>query len=291
MTAIFMTAIPLAGVFGGPVSGWIMQTMGDVAGLANWQWLYLLEGVPSVVIGLLVLSLLDDRPQSAHWLSDEEKALLVKNLDDDEVLKRSEGNVDHRFGDAFRSRKVWLLCVVYFGFIMGTYGISFWLPQIIEDTITRNVWEIGFLSAIPWAVASVAMVLNGQHSDKTRERRWHIAVPALVGALAFAGSGLPGISGWVGLAFLTFATAGTMAALSTFWSLPTSMLSGTAAAAGIAWINSIGNLAGYVSPLIVGKIRDTTNDMTLALLVLSFAMLFSTAVLLFITRLAKNSAE
>lgn len=283
MVAIFMTAIALAGVFGGPVSGWIMQVMGGVAGLANWQWLYLIEGLPSVIVGVLVLLLLDNGPQQARWLSDAEKALLKQRLAEEEQIKRAEGHANHHFADAFRSAKVWFLCVVYFGLIMGLYGVSFWLPQIIKDTITQDTWRIGFISAIPWAIAAMTMVVNGRHSDRTGERRWHIAAPALIGAVAFAASGLPGLSGWMCLGFLVFATAGTMAALSTFWSLPTAMLSGTAAAAGIAWINSIGNLAGYVSPYIVGKVRDATHNMTLALLALAVSMLLAAVVLICIS--------
>ena len=283
--ATFMTAIALAGVFGGPVSGWIMQAMGGVHGLANWQWLYLLEGFPSVVVGILVLVLLDNGPQKAKWLTEQEKALITQRLDEEEQLKRAEGHAHHSFSDAFKVPAVWMFSLVYFGIVMGTYGISFWLPQIIKETITKDSWEIGLISMIPWGVAAIAMVINGLHSDRTGERRWHVAGAAIIGAAAFAASAIPGISGWTGIFFLTIATAGTMSAVSCFWSLPTGILSGTAAAAGIALINSIGNLAGYVSPFIVGKIRDTTHNMALALMVLAASVLTAGLLTIYVTSL------
>jgi D-galactonate transporter len=275
MVAIFMTAITVAGVFGGPISGWIMSAMNGVAGVSGWQWLFVLEGLPSIAMGMLVLALLDNGPRDARWLSDEERSFLQERIEEEERLKRKEGHVNSSIREAFRSARVWLLCAVYFGIIMGMYGVSFWLPQIVQERITRDVWQVGLISAIPWAIAAVAMVLNGRHSDVTGERRWHVALPALIGSVAFAASALPGISGWATVALLAIATAGTMAAVSTFWSLPTAILSSTAAAAGVAWINSVGNLAGYISPFIVGSIRDATHSMLWALLVLAASMFVS----------------
>jgi nitrate/nitrite transporter NarK len=186
--------------------------------------------------------------------------------------------------DAFRNPDVWLLCLVYFGFTFGNYGLGFWLPQVIKETLTKDPLTIGWLSVIPWGAAAIAMILAGHHSDKTGERRWHIALAAMLEAVAFAISAIPGISGTVGLIALTFATVGIMCTLSLFWSLPTSLLSGVAAAAGIAWINSVGNLAGFVGPTVVGFIRDATHSMTLALLVLSGASLVGALTTLYVAR-------
>jgi D-galactonate transporter len=290
MIAAFMTAIALAGVIGGPVSGWILNTLAGVADLKGWQWLYLVEGLPSVLVGLWVLFYLDDNPAKSKWLTQEEKGLLLQRLEEEEHVKKSHGESNHSFVDAFTNAKVWLFCAVYFGIVMGTYGISFWLPQIIKETITKDPWHIGLISAIPWSVAAVAMVLNGNHSDKTGERRWHVALAAIIGSLAFAVSAMPGVTGWAGIAALTVATAGVMSAVSCFWSLPTSILSGTAAAAGIAWINSVGNLAGYVSPMVVGKIRDATHSMTLALSVLSVSVLIAGLLTLYVTSIKPKQA-
>ncbi len=273
MVAGFMTAITLSGVIGGPVSGWILSRFSGVAGLAGWQWLYLLEGLPSVAVGLFVLFRLDDGPSKAKWLSDGERELLLRRIQEEEKLKLEEGGGHHRFMDAFRSGKLWLFALVYFCVVMGLYGISFWLPSILSDTLTSDPWHIGLLTAIPWGAAAGVMLFVGRRSDRTGERRWHTAVPAFVAAGAFAASALPGISATASFAALTVATCGVMAAVSCFWSLPTAFLSGTAAAAGIAWINSLGNLAGYVSPYVVGRVRDETGSMSAALVVLAVSLL------------------
>ena len=291
MVASFMTAIALAGVIGGPVSGWILGSMAGVWGLEGWQWVFLLEGVPSVVVGIWVLFYLDDNPAKSKWLTNEEKALILQRLEEEEALKRSQGDVNHSFKDAFTNSKVWMLSVVYFGIVMGTYGISFWLPQIIKETITKDPVQIGLISAIPWLAAAVAMVWNGHHSDATGERRWHVAGACLIGSIAFAVSAMPGIGGWAGIAALTVATAGVMSAVSCFWSVPTAILSGTAAAAGIALINSVGNLAGYVSPYVVGHIRDATHNMTWALWVLSGSVMLAALLMLYVTNMRARQPQ
>jgi nitrate/nitrite transporter NarK len=265
--------------------------MGGVAGLRNWEWLYLLEGLPSVVVGVLVLVYLDDGPERASWLTADQKALLARRLGEEEALKSTDGRHAQQVGDVFRNPAVWMLSLIYFGAVMGNYGVTFWLPQIIRETITTNPWRIGLVSMIPWGAAAVTAVVVGVSSDRHQERRWHIATGAAVGAVAFALSGLPGISGWTGLAFLTVATAGMMSTMTTFWSLPTAILSGNAAAAGIAWINSLGNLSGYVSPFVLGAIRDATRDaahpngnMFLALLVLAVSLFLAGVLTLVVTR-------
>ncbi len=284
MVAAFMTAVPLSGVFGGPVSGWLLDHMSSVGGLRGWQWLYIVEAVPSILAGLVTMLLLADGPRHARWLTSDEKALLIENLELEEGRKRSSGEAHHTLAEAFKSWKVWVLCFVYFGIVMGNYGVSFWLPQIIKDTLTKDPFRIGVLTMIPWGVAAVAMVLVGHHSDNTGERCWHVSGASIIGGLAFAVSAIPGVSGVTGLIALTFATAGIMAASSTFWSLPTALVTGTAASAGIAWINSVGNLAGYFSPALVGKIRDATHNMTPALLLLSFSCLGSAFLTVFFFR-------
>jgi MFS family permease len=208
MVAAFMTAIPLAGVIGGPISGWLLETMSSVGGLRGWQWLYVFEAIPSVIAGLIALVFLADNPQKAKWLTAAERALVSRDLEAEEAAKKAEGSSHHSLGDAFRSTKVWLLCLVYFGFVMGNYGIGFWLPQIVKETITKDPFQIGVLTTIPWAAGAIAMVIVGHHSDRTGERRWHIAITGLIGAAAFAASGMPGTSGVLGLTFLTIATAG-----------------------------------------------------------------------------------
>ncbi|HJS73011.1 MAG TPA: MFS transporter [Vicinamibacteria bacterium] len=288
MVAGFMTAITLSGVIGGPVSGFILARMSGASGLAGWQWLYLLEGLPSVAVGILVLSLLDDGPSKAKWLTEDERDLLARRIREEEELKAAEGAKHLRLADAFRSGKLWLLAFIYFCVVMGLYGISFWLPSILSDTMTSDPWRIGLLTAVPWAAAALVMVTVGRNSDRTGERRWHTAIPALVAGAAFATSAIPGISPLPSFAALTVATCGVMAAVSCFWSLPTAFLSGTAAAAGIAWINSLGNLAGYVSPFVVGSVRDRTGSMSAALLVLAGSLLAAGTLTLWTARMPRR---
>ncbi len=277
MVAAFMTAIPLSGLIGSPISGWLLDAMSSVGGLRGWQWLYLVEAAPSVVAGVVTMIFLANSPRDAKWLSEEERALLLERLEQDESAKHAQGG-HHHLADAFKSLKVWLLCLVYFGFVMSNYGITFWLPTVVRDTLTRDPFQIGLLTMIPWGTAAIVMVLVGHHSDKTGERCWHVAVSAIVGAAAFALSAIHGIPGALGLVLLTIAIAGITAAYSTFWALPTAFLSGAAASAGIAWINSVGNLGGFLSPYLVGKLSDLTHSMTIALLMLGFCSVVSAVI-------------
>jgi len=275
MVAGFMTAIPLSGLIGGPISGWILDNLSSFGGLRGWQWLFLIEAVPSVVAGLMTMFFLQDSPQSAKWLAEGERTFLLDRLREDETAKRLSGGGRHHMADAFRDYRVWLLCLVYFGTVTGNYGIQFWLPQILKDTLTKDPLLIGLLTAIPYGSAAVTMVLVGRHSDVTQERRWHVALAACCGALGLASSAIPGIPGAIGLVALTVASASIVSATSTFWSLPTLYLSGAAASAGIALINSIGNLGGFAGPSIIGSIRDATHSTTPALLVLAGCVLGS----------------
>lgn len=255
MVALFMTAIAVAGVIGGPLSGWLLKTMAGWHGLASWQWLFILEGIPTTLLGLALPWLLTDRPDQANWLTLEEREFLRARLADEEVRKAEIGHAAHKVWDVFASPRVWLCCTIYFGAIVGLYGTSFWLPQIIKDNLTQDDLWVGLYSAFPWATAAVGMVLVSRSSDRQGERRWHVGISALVSGAAFAASGIPGLPPLLLLALLAIAITGVMSAISCFWALPTAMLSGTAAAAGIAWINSVGNLAGYLSPEMIGWLK------------------------------------
>lgn len=264
MVALFMTAITLAGVFGSPLSGWLLQVAEGWHGLKAWQWLFIVEGLPSVLVGLTVPLLLTDRPAQANWLTADEKHLLQSRIDADEQTKTAQGHRNHSAADAFKSPQVWLCCLIYFGIVVGIYGASFWLPQIVENTFTKNKWHIGLYSAIPWSCAAIGMVLVSRHSDRTGERRWHVGLSAFIAAVAFVISGLPGLPPVFVMVALAIAITSVMSAAACFWALPTAILSGTAAAAGIAWINSVGNLAGYLSPEMVAWLKSHY-DMSMAL--------------------------
>ncbi len=267
VTSLFMTGVPLSGVVGGLISGWIMTRMANIGGLKGWQWLFVIEGLMAAVGGIAVMTVLSNGPRQSHWLNDTEKELMANSVAAD-MAKRAHSH-KHRAVDAFKSPLVWLWCVVYFGLVMATYGVQFWLPQIIKDTLTRNDFYVSLISIIPWTIGAITMVIVGHHSDKTGERRWHIAISGIIAAAAFMISATPGISGVVSLIAITIATAGVMSTLATFWALPTAFLAGTAAAAGIAWINSLGNLSGYVSPTLVAFLRTSTGGMAVPLFMLA----------------------
>jgi len=268
IVALFMTAVAMSGVIGGPVSGWILETMAGVNGWAGWQWLFLLEGVPSLVLGVAVYFYLDDSVQHARWLPDEERALLVANLRDD-----ATGTEHGSVFATLRDPHVLLLASVYFCIVMGLYGIGFWLPQLIRTMGVDDARRIGLLSAIPYAVAAIVMVLVGRSSDVRRERRWHLAGGALAGALGLVVAGMFSTTLSIGLAAMTVATVGVLSAAPVFWALPTASLRGASAAAGIAVINSIGNLAGFLSPYLIGVARDVTGEATVGLYAIAFCLL------------------
>jgi D-galactonate transporter len=263
MTTWFMTAIAISGVVGGPVSGWILRSFDGLNGWQGWQWLFLLEGVPSIVVGVLVFFVLDDRIGQAKWLTDEERALLERNIAAEESTKE-----DLPLVTVLTNPRVLMMSLTYFSFVMGLYGVSFWLPTIIKATGVKDAFVIGLLSAIPFAAAVIGMVLVAKSADRTRERRWHIAIPAAAGALGLVLSVAWAHDTTLAMAALTLATIGILTTLPLFWSLPTAWLAGTGAAAGIALINSIGNLAGFLSPYAVGWLKQATaaNDSGMVML-------------------------
>ena len=283
VTSLFMTGIPMAGVIGGPLSGWILTAFDGMNGLAGWKWLFILEAAPSIFLGLMVLVYLDDKISDATWLSTEEKALLQRNIEADGAHIE-----DHSALGAFRNAKVWILAAAYFGFIMGLYGVSFWLPSLVKASGVTNAATIGWLVAIPYAAAVASMIWTSGHSDRTGERRWHIAVPALIGAAGLVASILvPQTPLWA-IVTLTVATMGILTGLAQFWCLPPAFLGGAAAAAGIALINSVGNLAGFVSPFIVGWIKDLTGSTNNGLLVISASLVVGSAIVLSMSKKTVN---
>ena len=267
IVSLFMAAIPLATVIGAPLSGLLLELDG-VHGLKGWQWLFIIEGVPAVLLGFAALKVLDDGPAKAKWLSAPERKALSTALAADERAARKHGYSG--LFEAMTRPRIFALALLYFLIVIGLYGIGFWMPQLIQNFGLPNL-TVGFLTAIPYLVASVVMVLCGWNSDRTGERRWHIALPLLIGAAAFAWSAYAHDS-CAAMIALSIATAGIYAAVANFWSLPTAILSGTAAAAGLALINSIGNLGGFVGPTVVGAAKEATGSFTRALLFLAAAL-------------------
>jgi len=262
--ALFMTAVALSGVVGGPLSGWIMEEFSGKHGIAGWQWLFVLEGIPSIVLGVVTFVYLDDSIKKARWLSDAEKAILQERLDQEHATK-----AHIPLAKVFFDVHVWVFSAIYFLLVMGLYGIGFWLPNIIKAAGVTNLFHNGLLSAIPYLVAAIAMVLVGKSSDRSGERHWHIIISAWVAAFGFWLSSEHPDSIVIALTGVTIASAGVLSAISLSWALPTAYLSGTAAAAGIAMVNSIGNLSGFVSPTLVGWIKDVTGSLSGGLYMLS----------------------
>jgi MFS family permease len=289
--ALFMTAIAISNVIGSPVSGAIMQFMDGAYGWRGWQWLFLLEGIPSVLIGFLVFALLPDGPRKASWLTQAEQDLVLRRIEEDHAAKKDLGQ-KHSMRDAFGDGRVWALSVVYFCGVVCFYAINFWLPTIVQELgiDKKDFLKVGLVSMIPWGIAAVAMVVNGHHSDKTGERRWHSAgglLVALVGMLMLTIGGHNPIIGIVGL---TLITSGILSWVACFWSLPTAFLSGTAAAAGIAWINSVGNLGGYVGPMAIGWVRDHYQSGNVAFYALAGCALVGALIILFLRGTQRSPA-
>lgn len=276
MTAWFMSAVPLSGLIGGPVSGWILHHFHGQHGWAGWQWLFLLEGIPAVVLGVVVLLWLDNGIHSARWLDADEKARLQAVLDHESGSKPAHGT-----WQGLANPRVWLMALIYFSVVIGLYGLSFWLPLLIKSTGVTDPLAIGWLVAIPYAVSAVAMIVVGWHSDRRGERRWHVAIAALVGAFGLALSTLWNTDTALAMIALTLATVGIMVVLPLFWALPSAFLAGSAAAAGIALINALGNLAGFFGPSIIGWVKQATSSASGGIWVLAgFMVLCAVLVLL-----------
>jgi len=292
MTALFMSAIAISNVIGAPISGAIMEFLDGVNGWHGWQWLFLLEGLPSVMLGILVLVLLDDGPRKAKWLSAAERTLVLQHLADDETAKAS-ASLKHKFTDIFLDGRVWLLSFTYLCMMIGFYAVNFWMPTIIQEfgLDAGSYLQIGLLTMVPWGVAATAMVLIGSHSDRTGERFWHTIIPILIAATGLLGLAVVGHAAWPSMICLTLITSGLLTAVSVFWSIPAAFLSGTAAAAGIAWINSLGNLGGFFGPELIGRVRTAADSTESAFFILGGTVVLGALALLLVRKNSKRSAN
>jgi sugar phosphate permease len=274
---LFFLAAPLPIILGSPISGRIIHSMGGHAGLANWQWLFLLEGIPSVLIGLLALVILVDKPQDARWLTEREKQLVLADLAAD---SRQAGPREHEFGRALRVGRVWLLGAMYFCLISANQTIPFWLPSIIQGLGVKNALTIGMLIAVAYVPGMIGMVLVGRHSDRTLERRYHAALPCLACALGLIGIGVFAKSPALAFIAIILTVAGTLTASVVFWQVPPMLLAGTAAAGGIALTNSLGSFSGWIGPTVVGWLEDLTGKTTTGLYVVGGLEILGTMLIL-----------
>jgi MFS family permease len=275
-TAWFVAAIPVAGVIGNPISGWIMDMFTGSMGLAGWQWLFLVEGIPSIIVGFWVIYYLDSSIRDAKWLSNEEKDLLEKNL-----VAEDRDKTEHKLSDAFKSGKVYALSFIYFTLMIGLYGIAFWLPTIVKAFGIQGYLGVGIVTAIPYTVCVLGMLVLSKHSDKTGERRLHYIFNVLMGAAGLVLSGVFAANPYIAIIFLSIATLGVIGSMPLFWPLPSAFLAGTAAAAGIGIVNSIGNLGGYVGPNIAIWAKAISTDPSAALYIIAGILCMGAAVTYF----------
>ena len=276
--AWFMTANPIAGIVGSPVSGALIEHQGRLAG---WQWMFLMEGIPAIVLGAVVFWTLSDTPEEARWLQGNERNWLLETL-----ARERQEEPEPENGGLWRvlvSPRIWILSLVYFGVSTTMYGVTLWLPSVIRALSGLTYFQTGIVAAIPFIVTAVAMVLVGMRSDRTSERRWHTAIPAFIGAAALVTAGY-GSSAVVVVSCIGLGLVCAESMVGPFWAMATSRMAGLSAAAGIAVINSLANLGGYFGPDIIGLFRTANGGFRGGLLAIGATVALSGAAALVVGR-------
>ena len=286
--ALFMSAIPVSGLLGGPFSGWILNHFAaGQGGLAGWQWMFLLQGIPTVLLGALAIFLLNDSFAKAKWLSAHEREVLEADHRLDSANRPSTAS-DSLLA-VFKNPAIWAFGLIYFCIQSGVYAINFWLPSIIKNLGFNDALVIGWISAIPYLLAAVFMLLVGRSADLRKERRWHLVVPMLMGAIGLIIAVNFATQPAIAILGLTIATMGALTGLPMFWPVPTAMLSAGAAAGGLALINSMGQMAGFLSPYLVGFVKDATGSTDVALYLLAAVIVGGSLLALRMTRGMTNA--
>jgi ACS family tartrate transporter-like MFS transporter len=274
--ALFMMAAPVSIIIGAPISNRLLALDGRL-GLHGWQWLFVLEGLPAVVLGVFALRALTDQPREARWLSDPDREWLTRTMDAERQRRALVGHTT--LARSLRSGRVWLLCSVYFLNTVVTYGIFLWLPKMLTEAAGgRQSFMLSLMTALPFAAALLAMFLVGRHSDRTGERKYHVAACALTAASGLVLAVLFRNNLWLVVLSFTLSQVGQRSVQGVFWAIPPIFLGGTAAAACIGLINAIGNLGGYVGPSLMGALRDATGTYSRGLLVLTAALIVEAAI-------------
>ena len=275
---MFMSASALAGLIGGPLAGWIMTHLNGVNGWAGWQWVFLLEGIPSVIAGIVTWYYLTDRPEQAHWLTARERQLVHDDLERDH---KALGNREHSLLKSLRDSKIWILIAIYFCIIAANSSLTFYGPTLVKEVGFTSPLAVGWIMAAAYLCGAAGMIYNGFRSDKHQESRWHCGLAAALGAASLLVIAVMlEQSAAVVLVALTLAIVGTMSAIPVFWQMPNRFLSGTAAAGGVALINSIANLAGFGAPFMLGMIKTQTGSLAPGLYVVAAVELCATLLIL-----------
>ncbi|RMO89279.1 hypothetical protein ALQ32_04933 [Pseudomonas syringae pv. tagetis] len=281
--ALFMSAIPVSGLLGGPFSGWILNHFAaGQGGMAGWQWMFLIQGLPTVALGVLAFFVLCDKVEDARWLTPEQRQRVKTDITHDELNRPVQGKSS--VASVLTMPFIWVLGFIYFCIQSGVYAINFWLPSIIKNLGFSDALVIGWISAVPYLMAGVFMLLVGRSADLRNERRWHLVVPMLMGATGLIIAANFATVPLIAILGLTIATMGALTSLPMFWPLPTALLSASVAAGGLALINSIGQMAGFLSPYLVGWIKDQTGSTTLALYSLAALTIVGSLVALRVSR-------
>ena len=283
--AAFMAAAPLSTAIGSPISGALME-LPRFLGLSNWQWLYILEAAPAIVLGLLTLLVLTDHPEQAQWLQPEERDWLVERLRTEQVEAATHASGGSGALAVLRDPRVLALALIYSGTSAGLYAVGLWAPLMIKQFGYSSL-TVGWLNSVPSVVAVVGMVLWARHSDLTLERAWHVAIPCLLACLGFVWAGFAGAA-WAVILALTLVNWGTNAAKGPMWALPSKFLTGAGAAAGIAWINSLGNVGGFAGPYLIGWMKSRFGAYTYGLDAVGAMLALSAVVMLLLDRWSRR---
>ena len=283
-TAMFMTAIPASQALGAPLSAIFLQL--NWLGWSGWRWLLILEGLPAVILGVVTLYYLTDHPQQARWLPAEERDWLVGELEREKTAEKAHMSM----WKGLRNPNVLLLCGIYFFGLINNYGLSLWLPKIVQRVSDLGVSQVSLLSAIPYIVSLPLMLVAGWHTDRSGERKWHTAIPRLVAAMALAAAAFAAESVTLSIVALSVAIIGLYCAHPAFWPLPGMLLGRTAAAASIGMINSFGNLGGFVGPNAIGMTSTATGNFKVGLLTLAGCALMS-GLLVLLVRVPRTSVQ
>ena len=287
--AFLMAGISVSNIVGSPMSGWLMGHV-NWLGLSGWRWMFIIEGVPAVILGVVAFFYLTDWPHQAKWLPDDERVWLIGELEKEKLAKQAK----HSLGilQALRHREVILLTLAYFCMVTAVYGLNFWLPSIIKKLSGSSIMNVSLISALPYCFGLASILLMGWHSDKTKERRWHTALAMMTTSLGLLLSVVAGNYTVLAVSMFCLAAAGTAGYLPGFWALPTSFLTGTAAAASIGLINSFGNLGGFVGPYVVGYLSKKTGGSYLGgILYLSASALVASMLILSLRATRGRSAS